>query len=73
MMSADQMAALEAASGPDFDRLFLEMMIEHHEGAIEMAQTELEDGEDADALDLAQSIADSQAAEVEEMQALLGA
>ena len=72
MMSDAEMDDLDAAAGDAFERMWLAMMIEHHEGAIEMAQTELEDGEDTDALDLAQSIADSQAAEVEEMQALLG-
>jgi uncharacterized protein (DUF305 family) len=73
MMSADQMAALEAASGPDFDRLFLEMMIEHHEGAIEMARTEQEDGSNADAVALAESIEEEQTAEVAEMRDLLAA
>ena len=73
MMSDAEMDDLDAAEGDAFERMWLAMMVEHHEGAIEMAETELEEGEDADALDLAQSITDSQAAEVEEMQALLGA
>jgi uncharacterized protein (DUF305 family) len=37
-MSAGDMKKLEVASGPAFDRLYLEMMIEHHKGAIEMAK-----------------------------------
>ena len=37
MMTADDMRALAAASGTEFDRLWLEMMIAHHEGAIAMA------------------------------------
>jgi hypothetical protein len=45
MMSEEQMATLEDASGAEFDELFLRMMIEHHEGAIEMAQIEQADGE----------------------------
>jgi uncharacterized protein (DUF305 family) len=45
MMSADQMDALTALSGTEFDRRWLTMMIEHHEGAIHMADTELVDGE----------------------------
>ncbi len=36
MMSDEQMAALDKASGPEFDRLFLEGMIRHHQGAIDM-------------------------------------
>ena len=44
-MSSDQMEELASASGSAFDEMFLSMMIEHHEGAIEMAQTEQADGE----------------------------
>jgi uncharacterized protein (DUF305 family) len=44
MMSDAQMQQLTDASGAEFDRLFLEMMIMHHQGAIEMADTELVDG-----------------------------
>ncbi len=40
MMTDEQMAALEKARGPEFDRLFLEGMIRHHQGAIDMV-TEL--------------------------------
>jgi uncharacterized protein (DUF305 family) len=36
MLTAEQMAGLAAARGPDFDRLFLEYMIAHHEGALIM-------------------------------------
>jgi uncharacterized protein (DUF305 family) len=36
MVSAEDMARLRAATGPEFDRLFLEFMIHHHEGALVM-------------------------------------
>ncbi|HUG02355.1 MAG TPA: DUF305 domain-containing protein [Longimicrobiales bacterium] len=36
MLTADQMAALDAAHGEEFDRLFLQFMIQHHEGALSM-------------------------------------
>jgi len=39
MMSDEQMAALDQARGPEFDRLFLEGMIRHHQGAIDMVDT----------------------------------
>lgn len=39
MATPEQMFALEAAEGREFDRMFLQMMIEHHEGALEMAET----------------------------------
>lgn len=70
-MSAEDMAAIEAASGPEFDRMWLEMMVSHHRGAVEMAQTEIAEGSNAEAVALAEEIADSQAAEIEEMETLL--
>ncbi|WP_039800828.1 DUF305 domain-containing protein [Nocardia araoensis] len=72
MMSAEQMAALGAASGPDFDRQWLTMMIEHHAGAVAMAQTELAEGENADAKALAERIIGAQQAEIAQMRAMLG-
>ena len=36
MLSDEEMAALDNARGPEFDRLFLEGMIKHHQGAIDM-------------------------------------
>ena len=72
MMSDDDMAALEAASGSDAARLYLEQMIEHHQGAIDMAQDELDDGANADVLALAEQIVTSQTAEIARMEELLG-
>ena len=71
MMSADQMAELSAASGVAFDRMFLEMMIAHHQGAVEMSATEIAEGQNADAVALARSITESQTAEIARMQELL--
>lgn len=71
MMSQTEMADLESATGAAFDRMFLEMMTRHHQGAVEMAQRELEQGEFGPAQELAQMIIDSQKAEIEEMQGLL--
>ncbi|NYG60527.1 uncharacterized protein (DUF305 family) [Nocardioides daedukensis] len=71
MMSADDMAQLEAASGADFQRMWLEMMIEHHEGAIKMAKTEQERGVSEPAVELAKAIASSQDAEIATMKDLL--
>lgn len=71
MMSEDDMTALENAEGADAARLFLEQMIEHHEGATEMAQSELEDGVNPDAVALAQTIVEAQTAEIATMQDLL--
>lgn len=71
MMAEEDMASLESASGAEFDQMFLEMMIEHHKGAIEMAEAELEDGEFADAQAMARDIIDAQQSEIEEMEGLL--
>ena len=38
MLTADEMKRLAAASGPEFDRLFLEYMIKHHHGALTMVK-----------------------------------
>lgn len=56
-----------AAARP-FDRAFLDMMIEHHQGALAMAQAELRDGSNARLLRLAQSIIDAQSVEIMDMQ-----
>ncbi|ELB90949.1 hypothetical protein Rwratislav_21673 [Rhodococcus wratislaviensis IFP 2016] len=71
MMTPEQMTDLAGKSGADFDTAWLNMMIEHHTGAIEMAQTELSDGENADAKQLATAIIGAQQAEITTMTALL--
>ncbi|MFM9377108.1 DUF305 domain-containing protein [Gordonia sp. VNK21] len=72
MMTAEQMANLEKLSGQAFDREWITMMIEHHEGAVDMAKTELADGENAEMRELAQSIVSAQQGEIDEMKAQLG-
>jgi uncharacterized protein (DUF305 family) len=62
------MAELESLSGVAFDRRFLELMIMHHEGAVEMARTELDDGKNPRALDLARTIILDQEMEIAEME-----
>ena len=71
MMTDEQMDDLGGADGTGFDEMFLTMMIEHHEGAVEMSETELDEGQFPDALTLAESIIESQTAEIAEMQAML--
>jgi uncharacterized protein (DUF305 family) len=65
------MEELERTSGREFDRMFLEMMIKHHEGAVEMARTEQANGKNADAIALATQIEAAQTAEIETMRKLL--
>jgi uncharacterized protein (DUF305 family) len=71
MISADDMAELEAARGNDFRRLWLRLMIEHHKGAAQMAGDEVEEGEFKPAIDLAESIEESQGSEIDQMKAML--
>lgn len=71
MMSPEQMEELGAAEGTEFDRMFLEMMIAHHEGATEMAMTEQAEGENPQAIELAEEIEAAQTEEIAQMQELL--
>ncbi|MFB8244000.1 DUF305 domain-containing protein [Streptomyces sp. NPDC055952] len=72
MMTMQEMDQLEKASGKAFDTAFMEMMIKHHEGAVEMAETEQADGAYAPAKKMAGQIITSQSAEIEQMNKLLG-
>lgn len=65
------MGALDALQGTEFDTRFLELMIAHHEGAVLMAEAELEKGQNPDALEFAQKIIDDQTTEIAEMRELL--
>jgi uncharacterized protein (DUF305 family) len=66
MMSSDEM-------GKDFDVAWAEAMIAHHEGAIEMANTVLDDGTNADIRALAQAVIKGQQAEIETLRSLVAA
>ena len=73
MMSGGDLTALRAADGVEASRLYLEQMIVHHEGAVEMAQAQVDDGKDPAAVALAQTIIDAQTEEIQEMRDLLSA
>jgi uncharacterized protein (DUF305 family) len=70
MMSAEDMDTLEQAPADEFQDMWLGMMIEHHEGAVEMAQEEVGEGRFQDAVELAGDIVESQTSEIEELEAL---
>ncbi|MCX4387017.1 DUF305 domain-containing protein [Micromonospora peucetia] len=72
MMSDADMTKLAAASGREFDRQFLTMMIAHHEGAVTMARDEIAKGVNAEAKALAGQIVSSQQAEIDTMRKILG-
>ncbi|MGK2901780.1 MAG: DUF305 domain-containing protein [Mycobacterium sp.] len=71
MMSAADMAALQNAQGAESSRLFLTQMIEHHKGAIMMAQQEIDNGQFPAAVAMARNIVSSQQAEIDTMRAML--
>lgn len=71
MMSEEDMQRLEAAKGTEFDRMFAEMMIEHHKGAITMAEDEQKNGRNATAKKLAADVVKTQSAEVEKFEKIL--
>jgi len=73
MVSDADMDRLRATSGASFDRLFLELMIAHHEGAIDMAQDPLANGEDPELRTLLEAIVEAQTAEIAQMQQMLAA
>lgn len=71
MMTSAQLADLARAPDGSFRRLWLQSMIEHHQGALGMAETEIAAGRAPDTVELARSIRDTQQGEVTRMQALL--
>jgi uncharacterized protein (DUF305 family) len=74
MATPEQMAELAAASGADFDRLFLTLMIKHHEGAVDMVDELLEQPGSAyepALFEFTRDVTNDQNAEIERMNALL--
>lgn len=71
MATPEQLTALAAADGTDFDRLFLDLMIVHHEGAVTMSADVLADGAELTVSELATEMAAQQSAEIGRMRALL--
>ena len=67
MMNESEMTQLEESDGNAFDQMFVQMMIEHHEGAIEMARDEQANGKHAEAVALAKKIESDQQAEIAKM------
>ncbi|MFT4166763.1 MAG: DUF305 domain-containing protein [Microlunatus sp.] len=72
MLTKEQLDKLRKADGPTGQRLYLEGMIEHHQGAVDMANNVLEAGQNPDVKKLAQEIVTSQQAEIAEMNTMLG-
>jgi uncharacterized protein (DUF305 family) len=70
MLTQDQLGQLEDASGPEFDRLFAEFMIEHHVGAIDMSE-DVVNSQDSRVAALATEIITTQQVEIDQLRAFL--
>ena len=71
VVSAKEMTDLGKATGSGFDRMWLQLMVRHHKGAVAMARTELTKGSSPDGKQVAQSIIDRQSAEITTMTSIL--
>ncbi len=72
MVDEATMTKLKSLNGAEFDKLWLESMISHHQGAIEMAKAEIANGDNVDAKSLAKNIVTTQEAEIGQMKQMLG-
>lgn len=75
MLTDEEMAALDRARGPEFDRLFLEGMIRHHQGAIDMVDVLFKSygaAQDETVFKFASDVYADQGIEIERMQQMLG-
>ena len=71
MMTQQDFSSLRQADGDQFDDMWLNMMIAHHDGAVEMAQSVKAQGSNPDVMSLADRIISAQNAEIAEMKNLL--
>jgi uncharacterized protein (DUF305 family) len=74
MLTADEMARLAAAKGDEFDRLFLELMIKHHEGALVMVKELFASpgaGQESEIFAFASDVDSDQRMEIDRMSAML--
>lgn len=71
MLGADELETLRSAPPERFEAMFLSLMIEHHQGAVAMAEDVVEQGQNAETEELAHEIISAQEDEISVMQALL--
>ncbi len=67
MSMNDMMTELEGKTGDDFDKAFIEMMIPHHEGAIDMARAAQQSASHQEIKDMAEEIISAQQKEIDMM------
>ena len=71
MVDDATLSKLESLRGAEFDKLWLESMISHHQGAVEMAKAEIANGENVDAIAMANTMVATQEAEIAQMKQML--
>jgi uncharacterized protein (DUF305 family) len=71
MRSDSDMTDLDQASAKDAGKLFLQQMVQHHEGALDMARSEVDKGKNTDAVAMAESIVSSQTKQITQMKDML--
>lgn len=71
LATAEQIAELKAASGVEAERIFLTLMIAHHQGAVDMADAVLDRSDNSVVTAFATSVVQSQTSEIELMQSML--
>jgi uncharacterized protein (DUF305 family) len=72
MVDQATLTKLGTLNGTDFDKLWLHSMISHHQGALDMANTEVKNGKDPDAIAMAKKMASAQQGEIDQMVKMLG-
>lgn len=72
MVDEATMTKLASLKGAEFDTLWLQSMISHHRGAVEMAKTEIDNGVNTGAVTMAHNIVTTQQAEIDQMTKMLG-
>lgn len=73
LATSEQMQELKSLEGVEAEKLFLELMIEHHKGGVEMAEAVLDRSRERVVVTLAKNVVKSQSGEIELMEGLLGA
>lgn len=71
MVDDATIATLESLRGPEFDKLWLQSMISHSQGAVAMAKSEIADGKNVDAIAVAETIVAGQDAQIGQMTRML--
>lgn len=71
MLAPEQMQELDEADGPTASKLFLDLMLAHHEGSVALAETEVADGKNPAAVQHARNVVSTQETEIATIKEML--